>query len=135
LEDIDWQAGTIRVIGKGDKQRIAPLSRKTVETLKDYLRAFPHIGETGFLHRRYLPSQKGGIQLQNGQTWTAFYRENRLCPDGTIKRVLRGKAIGSLGLGSVVARNLIRELLSRPTYAGLGKNGLGFTPPYRRLSS
>jgi site-specific recombinase XerD len=97
LEDIDWQAGTVRVIGKGDKQRIAPLSRKTVETLKDYLRAFPHIGQTGFLFRRYLPSQKGGIQLQNGQTWTAFYRENRVCPDGTIKRVLRGKAIGSLG--------------------------------------
>jgi site-specific recombinase XerD len=96
LEDIDWQAGTVRVIGKGDKQRIAPLSRKTVETLKDYLRAFPHIGETGFLFRRHLPSQKGGIQLQNGQTWTAFWRENRTLPDGTVKRVLRGKSIGRL---------------------------------------
>jgi site-specific recombinase XerD len=96
MEEIDWQAGTVRVIGKGDKERIAPLSRKTVETLKDYLRAFPHIRETGFLFRRNLPSQKGGIQLQNGQTWTAFWRENRAQPDGTVKRVLRGKSIGRL---------------------------------------
>jgi site-specific recombinase XerD len=97
LEEIDWQAGTVRVIGKGDIQRIALLGRKTVETLKEYFRAFPHIGETGFLFRRNLPSQKGGVELQNGQTWIAFYRENRVCPDGTVKRVRRGKAIGSLG--------------------------------------
>jgi site-specific recombinase XerD len=96
VEDIDWNERTVKVLGKGDKQRLVPLSKKAVETLKDYLHAFPHIGKMGFLFRRNLPAQEGGIQLQHGQTWIAFWRENRTLPDGTVKRVLRGKSIGTL---------------------------------------
>jgi hypothetical protein len=68
-----------------------------VETLQAYLAAFPHIGETGFLFRRNLPAQRGGIQLQRGRNWVAFWRENRILPDGTVKRVLRGKSLGMTG--------------------------------------
>jgi site-specific recombinase XerD len=95
VEDVDWNARTVRVLGKGDKERLVPLSKKTVETLKDYLHAFPHIGESGFLFRRNLPAQEGGIQLQRGLNWVAFWREKRMMADGTVKRVLRGKSIGT----------------------------------------
>jgi site-specific recombinase XerD len=96
MGNIDWNERTVKVLGKGDKERLMPLSTKTLETLRAYLRAFPHIGETGFLFRRYLPEQEGGLQLQCGQRWVAFWRENRTFPNGTAKRVLRGKTIGRL---------------------------------------
>jgi site-specific recombinase XerD len=94
MENIDWDGRTAKVCGKGDKERLVPLSPKGVETLQAYLRTFPHIGETGFLFRAYLPVQEGGLQLQRGQGWVAFWRENRTFPDGTVKRVLHGKTIG-----------------------------------------
>ena len=97
LENINWDMRTVKVLGKGDKERIVPLSVKAAETVKLYLRTYPHIGETGFLFRRYLPAQEGGIQLQGGRNWIAFWRENRTLPDGTVKRVLRGKSLGTLG--------------------------------------
>src|SRR6266568_4343008 len=94
IEDIKWDERIIKVLGKGQKERLLPLGRNAIKSLQAYLRTFPHIGETGFLFRRHLPAQNGGIQLQRGRNWVAFWRENRTLPDGTIKRVLRGKSIG-----------------------------------------
>jgi site-specific recombinase XerD len=96
VENIDWQGRTVKVLGKGDRERLAPLTTKAVETLQAYLRTFPHIGETGFLFRAYLPAQQGGLQLQRGRSWIAFWRENRTFPDGTVKRVLHGKTLGMI---------------------------------------
>jgi integrase len=84
VENIDWHGRTAKVLGKGDKKRLMPLTRKAVETLQAYLRTYPHIGETA-----YLPAQEGGVQLQDGRSWVAFWRENHTFPDGTVKRVLR----------------------------------------------
>ena len=86
MEDIDWDMRTVKVLGI-----------KACETVKAYLQVYPHIGETGFLFRRDLPVQEGGIQLQGGRNWIAFWRENRNLPDGTVKRVLRGKSLGMTG--------------------------------------
>jgi len=94
VEDIKWDERIIKVLGKGQKERLLPLGRNAIKSLQTYLRAFPHIGETGFLFRRSLPAQQGGIQLQRGRNWIAFWRENRILPDGTVKRVLRGKTLG-----------------------------------------
>jgi integrase len=96
LENIDWDMRTVKVLGKGNKERMVPLGVKAADTVKTYLRTYPHIGETGFLFRRNLPAQEGGIQLQGGRRWIAFWRENRTSPDGTVKRVLRGKSLGTL---------------------------------------
>jgi len=41
LGDVDFQEGTVRVIGKGDKERLLPLHRRTREALQHYLRAWP----------------------------------------------------------------------------------------------
>jgi len=97
LEDIKWDERIIKVLGKGQKERNIPLGRNAIKALQGYLGSFPHIGKTGFLFRRSLPVQQGGIQLQRGRNWVAFWRENRTLPDGTVKRVLRGKTLGMTG--------------------------------------
>jgi hypothetical protein len=96
IENIHWELCTIKVLGKGDKERLAPLSRKTIDSLRACLGAFPHIAKSGPLFRAQLPEQQGGIQLQ-GQTWIAFYRENRTFPNDTVKRILSGKTVGMIG--------------------------------------
>ncbi len=35
--DVDLKAGTVRCVGKGDKQRIVPLGRRAQEAITDYL--------------------------------------------------------------------------------------------------
>lgn len=39
LTDIDLDRGVIRVVGKGDKERLAPIDKDTVKALEDYRRA------------------------------------------------------------------------------------------------
>ncbi|HEY8415287.1 MAG TPA: tyrosine-type recombinase/integrase [Thermaerobacter sp.] len=41
LGDVDFQEGTVRVIGKGDKERLLPLHRRTRDALEHYLRSWP----------------------------------------------------------------------------------------------
>jgi site-specific recombinase XerD len=93
VENIDWAGRTIKVLGKGNKERPVPFGRRTAKSLQKYLQAFA-TGEvlTGPLFRAAQPEQQGGLQLQ-GKRWVAFYRETRTLPDGTVKRVLRGKSL------------------------------------------
>jgi site-specific recombinase XerD len=97
IEDVNWDSHTILVAGKGQKQRIVPLGRKAIESLRAHLNKRQHgpvflFEESGQGAR----AQRGGVQLQKGRYWTAFYRENRNLPGGSV-RVLRGKRIGIFG--------------------------------------
>jgi integrase/recombinase XerD len=38
LADVDLSAGIVRVIGKGDKQRLVPVGRSAIDTLEEYIR-------------------------------------------------------------------------------------------------
>jgi site-specific recombinase XerD len=93
IESINWNERTIRVIGKGDKERQVPLTPRAAATLKEY------IGERNsgpvFLCTDHV--QTGSLQLQRGRWWVGYWRENRVLPDGTVKRVLRGKCLGFVG--------------------------------------
>lgn len=40
IQDINIEAGFIRVIGKGSKERVVPVSRRTVERIKEYIRSY-----------------------------------------------------------------------------------------------
>lgn len=48
IEAIDWRARTVRVIGKGNKERLVPLNRKAVKALHEYLGK----RKTGWVFRR-----------------------------------------------------------------------------------
>ncbi len=37
-EDIDWELGLLRVIGKGDKQRLVPVSPRTLRVVRRYIK-------------------------------------------------------------------------------------------------
>jgi len=37
-DDVDWELGIIKVLGKGKKERIVPIGSKAIEALKDSLR-------------------------------------------------------------------------------------------------
>jgi len=37
VDDIDWARGTIRVLGKGNKERVVPLGRPALEAIKEWL--------------------------------------------------------------------------------------------------
>jgi site-specific recombinase XerD len=131
VENIDWHGRTVKVLGKGDRERLVPLSTKAVETLQAYLRIFAHIGDTGFLFRRYLPTQEGSVHLKRGRTWVAYWRENRTLPDGTVKRVLRGKSIGM----TRAPMRKGRDPQARITMAaGFRRNGLKWREIYRAIS-
>jgi integrase/recombinase XerC len=48
ISDIDFRERLVRVIGKGDKERIIPVGRKALGALMDYLEATRHMrGKTG----------------------------------------------------------------------------------------
>lgn len=98
IEHIDWSQRTVRVIGKGDKQRLVPLGRKAIEALRKYLKK--RIGGPVFLSsEESRHTQRGGLALQTGShrsvlhgpTWYAYWRERHRG-----RRRLRGRPIGTI---------------------------------------
>jgi site-specific recombinase XerD len=90
VEDIQWDERFLKVLGKGQKERLVAFGRKTAVTLQTYLNG----RESGPLFREERDEQQGSVQLQRETYWIAFWSENRTFPDGSAKRVPRGKAIG-----------------------------------------
>jgi site-specific recombinase XerD len=101
VENMDWAGRTIKVRGKGDKERIVPFGRRAAISLRKYLEEFADSAgpfpTAGPLFRAALPEQQGSVQLQRGRSWIASYTETVKRPDGTIKRVVRSKCLGLIG--------------------------------------
>ena len=57
LSDIDWQAGQIRVTGKGDKERICHFGKKAAKSLKKWLKCRELLANEG--ERAVFVSQRG----------------------------------------------------------------------------
>jgi len=91
VEHVDWRERTIRVIGKGDKERLVPLTTKAANALREYI--FERKNGPIFLSADIV--QDGGLMLVRG-VWLAHWRENRRLPDGSVERVRRTKKIGSV---------------------------------------
>ncbi len=51
LNDVDLQARTVRVFGKGAKHRIVPLGEKTIATLKEYLNSIGYDSQKFLLNK------------------------------------------------------------------------------------
>jgi integrase/recombinase XerC len=105
IEDVNWTERTVRVIGKGDKERLVPLTPSAAKTLEKYV----GMGSRGpvFLVKDII--QNGGVSLQHG-FWIGHWREN-LCLDGTVKRVRRTKCLGSVK--EIATRDEARKMLKR----------------------
>jgi integrase/recombinase XerD len=100
IEDIDWSERTIRVIGKGDKQRLVPLGRIAVAALRNYIKNRTE-GPVFLSKEECHATQRGGLALQikryltsKGEQrkysiWYAYWRE---ALKG--KRKLHGRPIG-----------------------------------------
>lgn len=100
IEDINWSARTILVRGKGDKERFTIMSSKAVDALKLYLKDRTtgpvFLGADQYQWERHT-KQQGWVSLDKRYgLWVGYWREDRLLPDGTIRRVARGKTVGRL---------------------------------------
>jgi site-specific recombinase XerD len=100
IENVDWVEGTIKVFCKGNKERLVPFGCRCAASLRHYLEESVNADGSaptfGPLFRRRKAEQQGCVQLQGGRTWIAFYRETVKLPDGTVRRMLRGKKLGTV---------------------------------------
>ncbi len=79
-EDIDYNQRLVRVIGKGDKERIVPIGKKAIEAVNDYLDATRHI------RKKFRNNEEGREPL------FINYRGGRLTPrsvDNIVKKYVR----------------------------------------------
>ncbi len=113
VEHINWADRTVRVIGKGDKERLVPLTKVAAKLLRRYIGGRTS-GPVFHGDACWPRIQRGGLSLdrrERGQ-WVAYWRE-----DGR----LRGKHIGSLSelptreMARQVADRFIAKLSLKPT--------------------
>jgi site-specific recombinase XerD len=91
IEDIHWSERTVKILGKGSKERLLPFGRKAAAALKVYLGK--RKAGTGFVFRvsdEAHWTQSGSVSLQRGKAWHARWREP--CNG---KWRLRSKCIGT----------------------------------------
>ena len=65
LEDVNFEVGSVKVFGKGSKERIVPFGNKTHKVLREYILFHrpPVAGERGlFISRRARSIRKSGLQ-------------------------------------------------------------------------
>jgi site-specific recombinase XerD len=110
LEDVSWSERTVRVVGKGDKMRLVPLSRRAVESLSKYL----DMRDTGWLFQADGKGLSTWRLSQNRQGfWEARWREVTQMPDGTSERRIIQRTLGRISeMSKSQASEKIRDVLS-----------------------
>src|SRR5262249_42968316 len=108
LENVNLEERTARVIGKGNKERIVPMTRRAAETLKLYLRE----RTSGFVFIAEPTIQFGGVSRDKWGTWRGYWREQ--CPGGKV--VMRSIRLGDYELRTrdEAAEALDRHLAKNP---------------------
>jgi len=128
IEDIRWSDRTVKVLGKGSKERLVPLGSKAIQALRVYLK-----GRTSgpiFLQETQMHcTQRGGLSLQRGKYWTAWWREYQKRPDGGVRWRLRGNTIGS------IEEFPTRELARKGAEEFLALKGVLGIRPHPRISA
>jgi integrase/recombinase XerD len=78
LDDIDIREGEVRVVGKGNRERVVPLGGKACEALRHYLQSGrPHLLKKGQIHALFL-NQKGGRLSRSGAWRIIKYHAERV---------------------------------------------------------
>jgi integrase/recombinase XerD len=92
LQDLDFDVGFVRTIGKGDKERVVPLGRKAIEALRAYnQRGRPFLGGPGTLKAPELFLNNRGRRLSRQglhQIIKGYARQAKL-PDDVSAHTLR----------------------------------------------
>ena len=94
IENIDWATRSVRIIGKGDKERLAPLNKRSIDALR-----IVAAGRTsGFVfHCNRRPMGNGGVQLlQLGRCfyWIVSWSEKTSTADGENFAIRHTKSLG-----------------------------------------
>ncbi len=96
IEDIDFLGRTVRLFGKGQKERIVPINRKAIAALQDYLgerkKGFVFVQEPPM--RSISAIQRGGVSRDRWGVWRGWWRER----DSTGKRIMRSVRLGDYEL-------------------------------------
>jgi site-specific recombinase XerD len=86
VESINWDDRSLKVLGKGQKERVVLFGRKTADALRAYLKG----RESGPLFWEERPEQRGWVSRDEWGTWRGVWREEGA--DG--KRVQRTVRLG-----------------------------------------
>jgi site-specific recombinase XerD len=105
IEEISFSERTVRVIGKGNKERLVPLGRKAAAVLREYLKRRTE-GPVFVSTEERHGTQHGGLSLQRGKYWYAYWREPHKG-----KRRLRARPVGTLE--QFPTRELARQEVGR----------------------
>jgi site-specific recombinase XerD len=113
IEDVNWNGRTVKVLGKGNKERLVPLSERAAQSLREYLAK----RQTGAI---FLSEESGkGPRVQRGSVsrdqwgvWRGYWREM----DATGKRVMKSIRLGDYEITSKeqAQAELTRYLADKP---------------------
>jgi len=107
IENINWHSRTVKVLGKGSKERLVPLSKEVAESLRAYLGK----RETGaiFLSEQsgHGPRvQRGGVSRDRYGVWRGYWRET----DARGKRAMQSVRLGDY---EIATKEQAQEALTR----------------------
>jgi site-specific recombinase XerD len=76
IENINWHTRTLKVLGKGSKERLVPLGKQDAQSLRRYLGK----RKTGAIFLSEAPGQgpriqRGGVSRDRWGTWRGYWRE------------------------------------------------------------
>jgi integrase/recombinase XerC len=130
LSDIDFEQRLVRVVGKGNKERVVPIGRKALESVKDYLEAVSSLRRIG---------RDSG---DNGSPLFINYRGARLSTR-SIRSVIR-KYVIKCGLAADITPHSLRHTFATHLLDGgadlrsvqelLGHESLSTTQRYTHVS-
>lgn len=96
IENIEWNVGTIKVLGKGDKERLTPIGNRTLESMQKYLGERKNGPVFVSEERGFGPNiQQGSVSRdKKSGCWRGYWRET----GATGKRRMRSVHLGDYEL-------------------------------------
>jgi site-specific recombinase XerD len=107
VENVDWSGRTVKILGKGSRERLVPMGSRAVKTLRDYLDG----RRKGFLFQEEgKPDQLGHVIPLKGK-WLGIWRENyAFDSSGRLTFKPRNRRLGKM---SQLTREEARAALAR----------------------
>ena len=133
IEDLNLKMGTVKITGKGNKDRVVPIGRKTMRELVKYLR---HRGDS---HSELLFCTRDGVQIMPRNFQRTLYRYGRRIGIKLSPHLLRHSAATFLAKSEMPAQHIQillghSNLNTTQRYINQIVNQEGLQISHRRLS-